>query len=252
MSRWFRFYDEALNDPKVQRLDPFLFKAWVNLLCLASQHGGRLPGIEDIAFALRLSQGEAETVLSFMISAGLVDQSDDELAPHNWNARQFKSDVSTKRVRKHREAKARNVSETPPDTETETDPEIEISPPPAAPANENKPKPSAIRIDWADFDAFWLAYPRKVDKKAAKRVWEREVRKGVRPELITIAARRYGELMKDSEPQFVKHPSTWLNATEFEDDRLWPNDPRVTPDLTRLTPSQRAMIEGLRLVAEET
>ena len=30
MSRWFRFYDAALDDPKVQRLPPAIFKlTWV-------------------------------------------------------------------------------------------------------------------------------------------------------------------------------------------------------------------------------
>ena len=49
---WFRFYAEALNDPKVQRLDGETFKGWVNLLCLAKAHDGTLPDIPDIAFGL--------------------------------------------------------------------------------------------------------------------------------------------------------------------------------------------------------
>jgi len=31
--RWFRFYAESVNDPKVQRLPAHLFKTWVNILC---------------------------------------------------------------------------------------------------------------------------------------------------------------------------------------------------------------------------
>jgi hypothetical protein len=46
-ARWFRFYDDALNDPKVQKLSGDLFKAWVNILCLASKHGGELPAVND-------------------------------------------------------------------------------------------------------------------------------------------------------------------------------------------------------------
>ena len=55
MSRWFRFYDEALDDPKVQRLAPHLFKTWINLLCLASKEDGTMPSNDDIAFRLRIS-----------------------------------------------------------------------------------------------------------------------------------------------------------------------------------------------------
>lgn len=58
-SRWFRFYDEALDDPKVQRLPGEDFKAWVNMLALASKHGGQLPAIGDMAFALRMDERHA-------------------------------------------------------------------------------------------------------------------------------------------------------------------------------------------------
>jgi len=40
MTRWFRVHDDLVDDPKVQRLDPRLFKALVNLWCLASANGG--------------------------------------------------------------------------------------------------------------------------------------------------------------------------------------------------------------------
>ena len=59
MSRWFRFYDSVLEDPKVQRMDPVMFKAWVNIMCLASRGEGILPPISDIAFALRISDEQA-------------------------------------------------------------------------------------------------------------------------------------------------------------------------------------------------
>ena len=53
--KWFRFYADALDDPKVQRLPPPIFKTWVNLLCLASKNEGNLPSAEECAFALRMS-----------------------------------------------------------------------------------------------------------------------------------------------------------------------------------------------------
>jgi len=36
---WFRFYNDALDNPKVQLLPSDLFKTWVNLLCIASRFG---------------------------------------------------------------------------------------------------------------------------------------------------------------------------------------------------------------------
>lgn len=129
MSRWFRFYDEALNDRKVQSLSGDLFKAWINLLCLASKSGGAIASISDAAFALRASEAKAGAIIADLASKGLLDQVDGGyFEPHNWAARQFKSDVSNDRVKRHRE-RARNaecnvtttVTVTPPETEQNTD-----------------------------------------------------------------------------------------------------------------------------------
>lgn len=107
MSRWFRFYDDALDDPKVQRLSPHLFKTWMNLLCLASKHDGKLPSNDDIAFCLRMSVQDAAQHVDDLILAGLVDiDSNGSKSPHNWNGRQYASDSSADRVRKHRKNKA--------------------------------------------------------------------------------------------------------------------------------------------------
>jgi hypothetical protein len=100
---WFRFYTAAIDDPKVQRLSPHLFKTWVNLLCLAGQGGGILPSIDDIAFRLRLSAQDAECHVSDLVLAGLIDiTASKALTPHNWTTRQRHADVSTSRVRKFR------------------------------------------------------------------------------------------------------------------------------------------------------
>lgn len=131
MSRWFRMYDDLLDDPKVQRLDPVLFKTWVNLLCLASRNGGELPRIDDIAFALRVTADVAESRMLDLVEKGLIDQGE-KVTPHNWDRRQFLSDSSTERSRKSRATvKATGVQQdcnvasavaaTPPETETETD-----------------------------------------------------------------------------------------------------------------------------------
>ena len=149
MSRWFRLHDEMLDDPKVQRLHPALFKVLINLWCVASRHDGRLPSHADIGFALRMSDDETFRAVSKLVEAGLIDTdaTTGEQRPHGWDARQFRSDVSTDRVRAHRDrqktakkdppkggGKGLDTTETPvngnadetfrgtaPDTETETD-----------------------------------------------------------------------------------------------------------------------------------
>ena len=107
--KWFRLYSSVLQDPKVQRLSPALFKHWVNLLCLAneSEPRGLLPCLDDIAFALRIKPSEAAAMMTQLRRAGLVDQtSDGRDFPHNWPQRQRKSDDVAARVGEHRERKA--------------------------------------------------------------------------------------------------------------------------------------------------
>lgn len=105
MVKWFRFYHDALDDPKVQRLPGDLFKFWVNILCLASQSDDRGLIKQDafeIAFALRVSDDDAERMLAELIKRNLLDEMAEGYEIHNWSARQFKSDNVAERVQEHR------------------------------------------------------------------------------------------------------------------------------------------------------
>lgn len=126
MSRWFRVYDDLVDDPKVQRLSAELFRALVNIWCLASKNNGKLPPIDEVAFKLRVKEDKAHSILRSLEIAGLIEGDEAGVHPHNWDSRQFKSDVSNERVKRHRERKCNvtsPVTETPPETETETETE---------------------------------------------------------------------------------------------------------------------------------
>jgi predicted transcriptional regulator len=149
MSRWFRLHEEILDDPKVQRLSGDDFKAWINLLCLASKHGGKLPPLADIAFALRLPIETVSTVLERLLNGGLIVRRSGgadggHYAPHNWAERQYKSDTSTGRVKRFRQ-RSKTVPETAPDTETETDTPL---------AKANGALPDSDKIFWDTAKAF--------------------------------------------------------------------------------------------------
>jgi hypothetical protein len=130
LSRWFRMYSDVLDDPKVQKLPPELFKAWVNLLCLASRNDGVLPAIEDIAFALRMSQDVTVTVTAELVTRGLLDECDG-LAPHNWAERQFKSDTPEDAKERKRKQRQREKQQQNPDNVTacHSDSHGEVTPP---------------------------------------------------------------------------------------------------------------------------
>lgn len=129
--KWFRFYNEALDDPKVQRLHPAMFKHWVNLLCLASEYdkGGELPDEAAIAFRLRLRPYEARKVMDRLVTEELLDVAETSprhrrLVVHNWAGRQMQSDSSAARVARYRAGNRENV--TLPVTATVTTPEKEV------------------------------------------------------------------------------------------------------------------------------
>ena len=130
--KWFRFYYEVAEDPKVQTLPARLFKLWINVLCLAAKNKGVVPPVSQVAYALRMGRARVDLDMDALSRAGLFDRTPVGLVPHNWNGRQFTSDNVTGRVKKHRKAVTGNVTEplqeTPPDTETEqrTDSEAEV------------------------------------------------------------------------------------------------------------------------------
>ena len=73
------------------------------------------------------------------------------------------------------------------------------------------------RMRLAGFDAFWLAYPRKVGKGAAERAWKRI---GPSAELcvtITTAIEQQKTGRQWSEG-FIPNPATWLNQKRWEDE----------------------------------
>lgn len=118
---WFRFHRDALNSPSVQNLLPETFRFWVNVLC-TTDDSGKIPEKSRLVFLLRMSKSKVEKQLQFLLAAGLVVESENGLVPRNWNEHQYKSDVSTERVKRFRERSSNvtcTVAATAPETETD-------------------------------------------------------------------------------------------------------------------------------------
>lgn len=118
--RWLRLYDDTINDPKILKLPEVMRWHWIAMLCVASKNDGILPPLEDIAIQLRMTAAKAMEIITALVKATLLDKTETGFAPHNWNGRQYKSDVSTDRVKRFRNGKrnvSSTVSETPPEAE---------------------------------------------------------------------------------------------------------------------------------------
>lgn len=251
MSGWFRMYDEALDDPKVQLMDAADFKFWVNCLMLANRSAGILPSAKDIAFAFRMSEIDAISVLDRLIDRMLIDIvkggiNGRRLVIHGWAKRQFKSDVSTDRVRAFREKK-RNVSETPrarsESEQSRAEQKEYISFAPQTPEVEAEPVlfgdlDVAAQIDpknWPRINGatsevvvdalferwFWPDYPeRKGPKKPAKLAFRRAIKIDAADNIL-VGENHYltkREDLPDHDKQFTAYAVTWLNQHRWKDE----------------------------------
>lgn len=68
----------------------------------------------------------------------------------------------------------------------------------------------------AAFEEFWAHYPRKADKRTAERAYKQALGRGVAPDRIITAVKTYAATCHGTEPRFIKHASTWLNAGAYD------------------------------------
>jgi hypothetical protein len=157
---WFRLYTDFLTNGRVRLLSFDDRCHYVELLCLKASGG--LNEFKDdpdmqlmrVAKALELSINHADECRHRLVRVGLIK---DNWEPKGWDKRQYKTDHSTDRVRKHREKKVKQkqrvksmkrdetVTVTAPDTDTESDTEREC-------ASRIPPRgfaPSKKSLDWA-------------------------------------------------------------------------------------------------------
>lgn len=71
--RWWRAYNEACDDPKLQKLPSDLFKAWFNVMCVLAKHDGKLPPIDEVAFYLRCSVKKSQVAVDKLTALGLLN-----------------------------------------------------------------------------------------------------------------------------------------------------------------------------------
>jgi hypothetical protein len=83
------------------------------------------------------------------------------------------------------------------------------------PAKAKAPRTSAID---AAFDIWWDQYPKKIAKKAARKVYGRIISKGeASSEELLTGAMRYAAAQTGKDPRYVKGPDGWLNGARWTD-----------------------------------
>lgn len=97
---WFRLYSEFATDPKIQMLSEADQRRFIMILCLRCCNGDVTLHETEIAFFMRISEPELSETKARFVAKGFIDN---DWKPLNWDKRQFASDSSATRVRKHRE-----------------------------------------------------------------------------------------------------------------------------------------------------
>ena len=217
--KWFRLWVDILDDHKINQLTDYEFRAFIYLLACASEEdaiNGRLTRtLPAINRRCRRRQDHFNRAVETFQKLGLITIDDNGYVTiTKWNKRQFQSDKSYERVKKHREQQpVRNVSvtvnETPPDTDTDTD----TDKPPIVPQKRGT-------TYTVEFLTFWKAYPKKIGKDAAWKKWKQL--NGTRPALAALVSAIEKQAQSDQWQkeggQYIPHPATWLNQGRWADE----------------------------------
>jgi len=101
---WFRLYAEFATDPKVQMMSEAMQRRLVILFCLQCGNGvetfHETERETSIAFSMRISMDEIALTKAEFLRRGFINE---DWTLCNWSKRQYASDSSTPRVRRHRE-----------------------------------------------------------------------------------------------------------------------------------------------------
>ena len=198
-NQWFRLYSEFSHDPKVQMLSEVNQRRLIMLFCIRCNGNVTLQD-EQVAFQLRISMDEWLTSKATFLDKNFINNDNEVL---NWDKRQFVSDSSAERVAKHRERmkQSSNVTVTPPE-QNRTDTEHNIT--------------EQIYMD--DFDMFWMTFPKKVGKEAAKKAWLK-VNPNLTVVLQALSWQKESPQWFKNNGQFIPNPSTWINQHRWEDEQ---------------------------------
>jgi hypothetical protein len=91
-----------------------------------------------------------------------------------------------------------------------------------AKAASGKKQRGKVDVTAMGFGAFWSAYPKRVEEAAALKAFIAAVEQGVDPEVLIAGAKRYTIERAEKNPDYTKHPATWLNKGCWTDETSGP------------------------------
>lgn len=93
------------------------------------------------------------------------------------------------------------------------------------------------------FEDFYAEFPKKKSRADARKAWDQAMKKGFDADEIMSGLRRNLPDLKRKDPQFVKHPASWLRAECWADepDTLSRPQPRNDGGMADFMMNRRSM-----------
>lgn len=194
---------------------------------------------DDIADAMQWD-GDPNTLLDAMISAGYIDDTDEGLAIHDWAeyAGKLLERRAKDRARKRAAAEAAGVPQPIRRKSAGKDEEYDETPSASFVTNQptvpNQPKqtnsdqpdrtdsttPTELPLVERRFADFWAAYPKKVGKAACLKAWKK-----LKPDtelfdriMATLSQQKASEQWSREGGRFIPNPLTWINQGRWDDE----------------------------------
>lgn len=118
-----------------------------------------------------------------------------------------------------------------------------------SPAPTPSVKPPSSTASAADaFGSFWIVYPRKVGKQAARKAWTKALRTTTADVILAAVVAYRDDPNQPDDRTLIPHPSTWLNEGRWDDEPL---PPRLAPSKpwSRIPKGQEHLPEHERFIA---
>lgn len=101
-----------------------------------------------------------------------------------------------------------------------------------------------------DFEVFYKAYPRKVNRGQAEKTWKKLKPKKEDLDLMLEALEWQKNLKTWQEKQYIPHPSTWLNGKrwldEYDSDLMVQDNKKGNGNLSRSQKEELMKIQALK------
>ncbi|MFE3973161.1 MULTISPECIES: phage replisome organizer N-terminal domain-containing protein [unclassified Peribacillus] len=229
--KWIRLSTHMFEDEKIKLIESLpeadtILIIWVKLLSQAGKTNAsgfiylneNIPFTDEmIATIFNRPLATVRLALSTLKQFGMIEILDNNfISICNWEKHQNVAGLekireqTRQRVAKHREAKSIsscNVTVTESNA-LELDKELDIE------LDKEKDKKNTPYSN--EFEQFWNIYPRKVDKKKALKSFK-TASKIHSLETILSGTQKYAQQVQNTEKQFIKHPTTFLNNDSFID-----------------------------------